>query len=61
MENQVISGYRAIVDGKAGGFAGCSNKECTRQCLRKDPQLVVLHDHNSNGGHCDYWIPVVKV
>lgn len=44
--NKVISPYRAIVDGESTPFAGCNNTDCTADCLRKDPQLLTLHDHN---------------
>ena len=44
--NTVISPYRAIVDGESTPLAGCNNAKCIADCLRKDPQLVTLHDHN---------------
>ena len=37
--NKVLSGYSAIVNGKASAIAGCNTTTCQRDCLRKDTQL----------------------
>ena len=50
MKNKVIGAYRAVINGKQTGFAGCNTNNClcADKCLRKDKQLTCLTDFGCN-------------
>ena len=56
MQNQVLSSYTALVNGKVTGFAGC-NRVCDRDCLRRDAKLSCRWTPDVWGSTCPYFFP----
>ena len=60
--NHIISKYQAVVEGKQGAMAGCTNVECPSRsyCLRADARLAYRANHKIPTGEsvCRYFILV---
>jgi hypothetical protein len=47
--NHIMTNGLAVINGKQSGLAGCSNKSCSKPCLRQHPELRPLLDESATG------------